>query len=425
MFKTLQFKLTAYNTLILAIFIIFFITVIYFIIDKTISAKTDDELELYAVRLHSQYEIPNKSIVPFFGEDEVNMEQAPRSLKKYINYILRDPQMQVISASQDNKFLESTIRETAREVLMEEQPRCETVEFEGEKIRVYTVPFTKGQERGIIQTYISIEFKQLILSHTLTSLIILAIIGIIFAAILGWKLARRASIPIKEAWEKQKNFVADASHELRTPLTIMQTNLEVALADSGGSIADNQQWLDNVYSEAQNMAKLLNDLLMLAQIDAREIEIEMQTFNLSEMLKELAEQMRPVFDNKSLCFESLIPADVQFQGDRAKIRQLLMIFFDNAIKYTPTGGKIRLAVTSKENKIQIIIADSGIGIPPEEKEKIFQRFYRIDKARSRSQGGTGLGLSIAAWIMDIHKGKIKVESHPGQGTTFVLEFFHL
>jgi len=230
-------------------------------------------------------------------------------------------------------------------------------------------------------------------------------------------------MPVKLAWQRQKEFIADVSHELRTPLTIIQSNLDVVVADQTGSIKDNINWLQNAYGETRNMGKLINDLLLMARIDAREIKFDHSEFDLSSLLNELAVQFAPLFQVKNLKFSSAIESNVKMYGDEVRIRQMVSVFLDNASKYTLDGGSVNLKmVKTQNNAIEILVADSGIGFDDSEKENIFRRFYRIDKARSRKQGGTGLGLAIAAWIVNEHKGNVQVFSKPGEGSTFKVFF---
>jgi len=167
-----------------------------------------------------------------------------------------------------------------------------------------------------------------------------------------------------------------------------------------------------------SMGKLVNDLLLLARIDAREIKFEHNELDLSTLLDRLAFQFEPLFLSKSLNFSSDIETNVKMHGDEVRIKQMVSVFLDNASKYTHEGGSVDLKMRINQNVIEIIVADNGIGFDESEKEKIFARFYRIDKARSRKQGGTGLGLAIADWIVKKHKGTIQVFSKPGEGSTF-------
>jgi two-component system sensor histidine kinase CiaH len=228
--------------------------------------------------------------------------------------------------------------------------------------------------------------------------------------------------PVKVAWQRQKEFIANVSHELRTPLTVIESNLDVVIADQEGNIKGNNVWLDNAYSEAKNMGKLISDLLLLARIDAREIQFKDNEFDLSGLLHDIAFQFTPLFQNKDIDFSWIIEPNVRMYGDEARIGQMVKVFLDNASKYTFEDGKVKMEMRKGVNTVEILVADNGIGFDDAEKENIFRRFYRIDKARSRKQGGTGLGLAIADWIVKEHKGTIQVSSKPGKGSIFKVIF---
>jgi signal transduction histidine kinase len=168
------------------------------------------------------------------------------------------------------------------------------------------------------------------------------------------------------------------------------------------------------------MGKLISELLFLAQIDARQAVLARTVFDFSALLDEIREKMEPVAESRELGFSCHFEPGMTLRGDYDRIRQLLLILLDNAFKYTPARGMVRLSARKSRGKLEVMVEDSGIGICPEEKDRIFDRFYRVDKVRSRSQGGTGLGLSIARWIADAHHGTILVESEPGHGSRFII-----
>jgi len=313
-------------------------------------------------------------------------------------------------------------QELAQQSWLNRKGRWDTINLDGIEYRIYSVPFNKNNENGVVQTYCNLTMIHKFISKLSYPLIGSGMVAILFAAFIGWLLAGRAMLPVRLAWQRQKEFIADVSHELRTPLTIIQSNLDVVVADQNGNIKDNINWLQNAYSETSNMGKLVNDLLFLSRIDAREIQFDHNEFNLSSLVSELMFQFAPLFQSKNLKFSSVIEPDVKMHGDEVRIRQMIGVFLDNAFKYTPEGGKVNLKMSKLQNAIEILVADSGMGFDESEKEKIFMRFYRIDKARSRKQGGTGLGLAIAAWIANEHKGTIKVFSKPGKGSTFKVLF---
>ncbi|EIW19762.1 MULTISPECIES: sensor histidine kinase [Pelosinus] len=262
------------------------------------------------------------------------------------------------------------------------------------------------------------------LKMLLIMMVILSLVFLIIAAFAGHLLAGTAMIPIKQAFSRQREFVADASHELRTPLSVLQLSAEAVQNDNDQKLSPfSTQVLDDMNSEIRRMTRLINDLLTLARADAGATNIIKEKFDLVAMAKPLVRSIQPLAVVKRLKLAMSGDETLPITADRERISQLLLILIDNAIKYTPAGGKVDVLLTrtaTPKPSVTIAVSDTGEGISEKERKLIFERFYRIDKARSREEGGTGLGLSIAKWIVDVHGGKIKVESTPGKGSSFIV-----
>ena len=253
-------------------------------------------------------------------------------------------------------------------------------------------------------------------------LIFLGIVALISAAIFGHLMAGRAIIPLKEAYEKQRQFAADASHELRTPLAVVMASADLLLMDQSITSPFLKQVIGDVKSEVQKMSKLVSDLLMVARSDNNALKVTIKKFDLGAMLSQNIRMMTPLAEKKNIKLSGEDIKKVEIQADEQKIKQLILILVDNAIKYTPEGGSVKVKIESIiEGKVIFSVQDSGIGIAKEDQDKIFERFYRVDKVRSREIGGNGLGLSIASEIVRLHEGKISVESELGEGTKFIVE----
>ena len=254
------------------------------------------------------------------------------------------------------------------------------------------------------------------------ALIFLGVLALIIATVIGHIMAGRAIIPMKEAYDKQKQFAADASHELRTPLAVVMASAELLLADKSITNPFLREVIEDLKGEVKKMSKLVSDLLTVARSDNNAFKVKFQKLDLGKLLEQNVRMMTPLAEKKKV---SLIGADfrkVTIQGDEQKIKQLILILVDNAIKYTPAGGRVFVTLEKAEDdRVIFSVQDSGIGIAREDQEKIFERFYRVDKARSREMGGNGLGLSIATEILHLHDGRIKVESELGKGTKFTVE----
>jgi len=226
---------------------------------------------------------------------------------------------------------------------------------------------------------------------------------------------------IETAFLRVTEFTADASHELRTPISLIRTEAELALRRSRGE-AEYKEALRHILLEAERTTFLIEQLLALARADSGRESLHMQPVNFPRTLAGLVEGWQHVAAIRNLRFSAeLATADSFVMGDEASLRRVADILLDNAFKYTPSPGSVRLAYEVREEKATVIVEDSGVGIESGEQEKIFERFYRVDKARSRAQGGAGLGLAIALWIVSHHRGTISVVSRNGCGATFKVE----
>ncbi|QDR81049.1 sensor histidine kinase [Sporomusa termitida] len=244
--------------------------------------------------------------------------------------------------------------------------------------------------------------------------------GSVVIGLAGYYLARLALVPIQKAWERQQQFVADASHELRTPLAVVKTNAEIMLRHPENTVEQESSRVTNILREAIRMNKLVSTLLTLARADANQLELQLKACMVDDVVETVAEQFRPLFEIKGLELHVNIEPQIEITGDRERLHQLMVILLDNALKYTVPPGQITITCSRLQNQVLLKVADTGCGILPEDLARIFDRFFRGDKARHRETGGAGLGLSIAQWIVEKHGGRIRVESVPNVGTQFYI-----
>jgi two-component system, OmpR family, phosphate regulon sensor histidine kinase PhoR len=217
----------------------------------------------------------------------------------------------------------------------------------------------------------------------------------------------------------RQDFVANVSHEFKTPLTAIQGFAETLLAGALDDPSNNRRFLEIIRNHAIRLARLTNDLLKLARIEAGKLEVEYFTVGLMELIEACAETTLLKASRKDITLEIEVPPKLPaVRGDAGLLRDVLQNLLDNAIQYTPQGGHIRVTADAGDHDAVISVADTGIGIPLADQERIFERFYRVDVARSREAGGTGLGLSIAKHIVEAHGGRLWVESTVGQGSRF-------
>jgi signal transduction histidine kinase len=222
------------------------------------------------------------------------------------------------------------------------------------------------------------------------------------------------------AFRYSRRFVADASHELRTPLTVLQGELESLLQQSQFT-AEWRERVGSALEEVSRLALIVEGLFAISRLDAGEAAAEWVPLDLAQLTTATADQMSLLAEDKDIKVTCSPQKGVWVAGDRARIKQVVVNLLDNAIKYTPQGGAVALTVGAKDDKAVLEVADNGIGIPAEALPRVFDRFFRVDQARSREQGGAGLGLSIVKSICTAHQGRVEANSAPGQGSRFRVE----
>jgi heavy metal sensor kinase len=226
---------------------------------------------------------------------------------------------------------------------------------------------------------------------------------------------------IEHAFVRVMQFTADASHELRTPISLIRTEAEIALRRSRGD-GEYREALRHILLEAERSTALVEELLTLARADSGRETLHIASVDLSMIVREASEQWQELMVTRNLTFTPKTTGDeVSVLGDRNALQRLLTLLLDNAVKYTPAPGTIEVQLETRGSSAIIRVRDSGIGIAVEEQPKIFERFYRVDKTRSRNLNGAGIGLAIAQWIVQQHQGSITVQSSPRKGSTFLVE----
>ena len=251
---------------------------------------------------------------------------------------------------------------------------------------------------------------------------VLGVVALIIATAAGHFLSGRAMVPLKEAYEKQRQFAADASHELRTPLAVVMASADLLENDPSITSPFLKQVIEDVRDEVKKMTKLVSDLLLVARSDNKALKLKPTKFDAAELLGQTARVMQPLAEKKHITIDTAELEKHEIQADEQKIKQLMLILVDNAVKYTPDGGRVTVGFEkAPQGRVRFYVQDTGIGISEEDQKRIFDRFYRVDKARSREMGGNGLGLSIAQEIVNLHQGTIDVQSAPGEGTRFIVE----
>ena len=298
----------------------------------------------------------------------------------------------------------------------------DTKSSDGDNLRVYVRTINGPREKPILlEVGRSTEPEREALRRLISILIAGGIAGLTLSVGGGYWLAGYALKPIKVAMGKQQEFVADASHELRTPLSLIRANAEILKREADKQAGTNTESLQDIISETDRLASLVSRMLTLARADSGKTVMEAAPVDMGGLARDTVREMRALAADKGITIEAPALGPVVVEGDELRLRELLTILLDNAMKYSDKGARVDVWVGLDRGKAVLRVSDNGRGIPKEALPRIFDRFYRADRARSREMGGTGLGLAIAKWIVDTHKGHIRVESEIGLGTTITVE----
>lgn len=282
------------------------------------------------------------------------------------------------------------------------------------RYRVLTVPLLdQGVLVGFLQLFKSEEQHEAELRQLRNVLGGVTAAGVVLASVGGFVLAGRTLAPIRLAMQRQRDFVADASHELRTPLAVIRANVEVAMMEQG---EEQRELLRDSVAEVDHMAALVSDLLTIARIDSGSISVAQESVDVSAIAGEVVKGLERIAREGQRTLGSEIDPGVTIEGDPMRLRQLVTILTENALRYNREGGSVTVTLSRERDRAVLTVADTGIGIPAEALPRVFDRFYRVDSARSSTVPGTGLGLAIARWIVDVHRGRLRIESAPDVGT---------
>jgi heavy metal sensor kinase len=330
--------------------------------------------------------------------------------------------------------------------------------------RIISIPMLReGKRNYVVQVATHLRFVRKSLSHFKGNMLAAFPILLMLGSLGGWILAKRSLSPIgyivskarsitsnnlnerlaargtddemdhlirtinemigrlENSFKRISEFTADASHELKTPLCALRGEAEVLLSRERAP-EEYQEGLAHFVERFDYLNRLINDLITLSRFDSSQLELERIPIRLDLLIKDICSLFQVLAEQKKITLEMNSNQEIMVVGDRARLQQLFTNLIDNAIKFTPEGGAIWVTVERNNGAIKVNIKDNGIGIPVEEQEKVFKRFYRVDKSRSRETGGVGLGLSIAEQIAQAHQGKIEVKSELNRGSTFTVHF---
>src|SRR5450755_2357380 len=277
-----------------------------------------------------------------------------------------------------------------------------------------------GGYQGVVMVGESIQVQENVLSLLLTLLLVVGGVALLGAGLGGLFLSNRALAPARLAWANQQRFIADASHELRTPLTLLRADAEVLLRGREGLAEEDALLLEDIVAESSHMAHISNNLLTLARLDNTPAHREHEVISLVELAQQGMRRVQSMAEQHGITVQVEHTNDPYVIGDPMQLEQVVLILLDNAIKYNRSGGHVLLRTSVRAEHACLEVSDTGVGIATEHLSHLGERFYRVDKARSREAGGTGLGLSIAQRIASLHGGHLTLSSIPEQGTTATL-----
>ncbi|MFR6311900.1 sensor histidine kinase [Anaerofustis stercorihominis] len=436
MLNKIKNKLILTNTFVLLVILIMVTTFIYVFSSYSFSNTSDNEL------LNLVYQSKRFSKSDFQSvENDLSYNQELSYFKEKLNnekckLIFFNNEMKPIFSSSKFKISKKKLAKiatlyfadvNASHTEVKEQDGIYVFsDYEDSKISYRTCTTLITDNEGNMQLILIAEDNRSENATLNTLLYILAltvIFGVVASLLGGFYTADKALVPIKENMDNQRQFIADASHELRTPIAVIKTNLELIESNEDETIKSQEVWIDYAKSEIKRMDKMVGDLLILSKADLNEIPFNNKEHDIVHLIKEAIEKIEPIAVKREIRVYMSCPYNrVKVNIDEDKFTQLMMILLDNAIKYSEDKTQIMITVKVNLNKNSVVIKvkDQGIGMKKDEIEKVFTRFYRIDKARSRRENGSGLGLPIAKWIVENLNGTINIESIEDKGTDVII-----
>lgn len=443
-FKSVKFRLTVWYLIIISILLFIFATVSYFTLYHNLYQNLDDSLEDRVWKI--------RNILENTEDDDIDLSRERDIGEAILVYRPDGVLLHATGFFTDTPDIVSQVIEVAEGI----PSFFNLTTTYGWEIRFYAAPISvKGGLVVVVGRYLN-EITN-ILARLRTIFVLSGLVMVVLAGIGGLFLADRVLRPvdritrtaqkigesdlshrievqsedelgrlastlnqmmarIENAFLWQQQFAADASHELRTPLSVIQAEATLAL-EKERKDEEYKRALGIISQEVTQMSSIIDKLLFLARSDIQKEQYNFAQVDIRELIVDLATTIEVLAYEKGLRFELGKVEKLLVKGDKEKLKQLLFNILDNAIKYT-SHGRIFVSAVTEGTMAVITIADTGIGIPPQDLPRIFDRFYRVDKSRSRGEGGSGLGLAIAQTIVESHEGKINVKSQPGKGTTF-------
>lgn len=416
------FKHILNNILILSSILLFFGITMFLLVQNITYNSVDMELyETSELVEKLKDNIKIKEQLPNLGVNIKSFELNSIIDNPKIIFIIRDKNGNVLNS----EYFGSGYEEYISEVQFSENKLDKVYQLTIDNEFYYRAINTKISEKGeddlFIQLLINVDTERYLVSNYFDIIIHAVILGIAIVIIASVLMARRTMVPIMNMLKKQNEFVSNVSHELRTPLTIIQAKQELLLQEPNAKIVDKIEDISLTLNETKRLGKLIKDLLMLSRADNKQLKLQKEEIDIDEFISNFVKPYQEIVEME----EKKLVLNLNYKKvamiDTNKIYQVMVILLDNAMKYTEKGDTIEIATSQKDNKCVIEVKDTGIGISDESVNRIFERFYREDKARNRETGGTGLGLSIADMIINAHSGTIRASHNGNDGTIFTIK----
>ncbi|MGL5511927.1 MAG: ATP-binding protein [Sporomusa sp.] len=431
MFTKIRNRMTILYSAIMVIFLLSFMFVSYTGVSWVLYLEEQRDVQALAEEEARKYTaiLSQTEVLSIFSQPESRQANAESNNGKEIFYYVFDAQgkqlLQVEPAGELQSYALDTIQNWQDEDGIASLKQFRLANGERAVVMMCSKEMVQGNRLlGTVFVGEDLTNYYQMLERLLMALVGAAVIFCLIAAFLGHLLAGRAIIPIKQSFIRQREFTADASHELRTPLSVLMTSIDVLQADDDSRLSSfSHQVLSDMRSEVKRMSKLVSDLLILARADAGVTTMNREKFSLYDVTEQALRLLQPVALEKAVKLSIDGNNNISVYADKERIKQLLLILVDNAIKYSAAGGRVIVLIELAHDLKQaasITVKDNGVGIAKDDQQLIFERFYRVDKVRSREQGGSGLGLAIANQIIASHGGSIKLASTPGVGSSFII-----
>ena len=430
--ENLKFKLfkhIIYSTVVFIMILSIFGSVVFLMLRNLIYSNINNEL-LEAQNLivglkgtkfdfFPSFKIFNKNQIKDFDVifEESSIDIIKEKVNPDINVIIRNADGEIISAELGRlSFYIDQIDFDKKNI-----DKIYELEIGKKEYSYRGINFLFNNDENYIQLLINSDSEKRLLNNYKDVIISSVIIGSFLSIIASFFIAKKNLEPLKDSLVKQMEFVQNVSHELRTPLTIIQAKQELLLQDPESKIIDKTEDIAQTLNETKRLSKLVKDLLILSRADSEKDTIQKESVNIDEYIKEIVTPYIEIAELEEKIIKFNLNYGTDIEVDPNKFYQLLVILLDNAIKYTESKDEIEITTFLKDNKFIMEVKDTGIGITDEGLNRIFERFYREDSARSRETGGTGLGLSIANYIVSAHNGTIKAIHNNPKGTIFVIK----